>query len=336
MQPFLYVQITSPHLFFYRNKIALSAFQMPHQTRANLLRPVLFWMFLVGALASSVGLRAQSLVFPNFSSTNGLTLNSSSTATTTADGTVLRLVQATINSDKGSAFATSTRTVTSGFSTAFEFRLSNRGGSGDGIAVGADGFVFVIQHEGASAIGGTGEYLGYGGSISSTKILTSVGIEFDTYKNTSQSDPSSNHIGVNLNGNVSSVTGTTAIINTADFDNGQKWSSWIDYNGSTLEVRVSNTGVRPISANLAYAMTSSAFQTTLGNTSAFIGFTAATGGDVANHDIIAWTFSDSFVPGGVTAGSAIPEPADFALLASAAALVAVALRRIRTKRRALD
>jgi hypothetical protein len=83
-------------------------------------------------------------------------------------------------------------------------------------------------------------------------------------------------------------------------------------------------------------MTSSAFQTTLGNTSAFIGFTAATGGDVANHDIIAWTFSDSFVPGGVTAGSAIPEPADFALLASAAALVAVALRRIRTKRRALD
>ena len=288
------------------------------------------------AIVGTLSLKGQSLVFSNFNSTAGLTLNSSSTAagtTGTTDGTVLRLVTASTN-DIGSAFSNSPRTVTSGFSTAFDFRLSSRGGSNDLTAQVADGFVFVLQRQGVSAQGSSGEYLGYGGT---NPIVTSLGIEFDTFKNISQGDPSSNHIGINLNGSVTSVA--TANI-TPDFDStgtGTKWTSWIDYNGTNLEVRVSNTGVRPMSANLAYEITSSAFQSTLGNnTSAFIGFTAATGGAFANHDIIAWTFSDSFVASGVTAGSAIPEPADFALLASAAALVAVAVRRIRTRRRASD
>jgi Legume lectin domain len=277
-----------------------------------------------------VALLAQSLVFSNFSTTTGLQLNSVTMRTTSADGPVVRLVSG--SNDVGSMFTTTARNVASGFSTAFSFRLSDRGGSYDGIAVGADGLVFVVQQVGPTALGSAGEYLGYG-SAGSNKIVTSLGVEFDTYKNTSATnDPSSNHIGINLNGTITSVA--TANI-SPDFDStgtGTKWTSWIDYNGSTLEVRVSNSGTRPISANLAYAITSSAFQTTLGsNTSAFIGFTAATGGAFAKHDIVNWTFSESYIPGGVIPGSAIPEPADFALLASAAALAAMAFRRHRAK-----
>src|SRR5882672_669601 len=103
------------------------------------------------ALAAATAARAQSLIFSDFTSTTGLTLNSSSTTTTTADGKVLRLTTATTN-DVGGAFATTQRSVTNGFSTAFDFRLTNPGGSSDGTAVGADGFVFAIQRVGVSAI----------------------------------------------------------------------------------------------------------------------------------------------------------------------------------------
>lgn len=201
------------------------------------------------ALAWTTRVQAQALVFSNFSSTGGLTLTSSSTATTTSDGTVLRLVTATTN-DIGGAFSTTQRNVTGGFSTAFDFRLTNPGGSSDGTATGADGFVFVIQHIGVNALGASGEGIGF------LNIgAASVGVEFDTFNNSGSPrfDPSSNHLGVDIGGSVTSVA--TANV-SPDFDNGAKWTGWIDYNASasTLDVRVSNTGVRPTSANLSYTI----------------------------------------------------------------------------------
>ena len=260
---------------------------------------------------------AQSIVFTNFATTGGLTLTSSSTATTTADGTVLRLVSATGN-DVGAAFGTTQLNLASGFSTAFDFRISNRGGSNDGTAAGADGFAFVVQRVGASAVGSSGEGLGY------LNIgAASVGVEFDTWQNTNRGDPSSNHIGINTAGSVTSLQ--TANV-SPDFDSastGTKWSAWIDYNGSILEVRVSNNGVRPVTATLSRAMDLTSL---LGGSTAFVGFTAATGGAFANHDIIAWTFADTYLAGGVTAGLAIPEPGTYALLALGLAAIGVARR----------
>ena len=61
---------------------------------------------------------------------------------------------------------------------------------------------------------------------------------------------------------------------------------WVDYNGSVLEVRVSNTGVRPAAPTIALAIDIPA---TLGSDAAFVGFTAATGAAVGEHDIVSWT-----------------------------------------------
>lgn len=280
----------------------------------------------VFCLTVTKSVRAQSLVFSSFSSATGLTLTSSAT-TSTSDGTVLRLVTATTN-DVGVAFSSSQPNVTSGFSTAFEFRLSNRGGITDSTgAAGADGFTFTIQTTGATATGATGIGLGYQG------INHSLGVEFDTFLN-SGTDPTatnggSNHLGVDSNGSITSLT-TVGV--SPDFDNGNKWTAWIDYNGSTLEVRVSTTSTRPSSPNLSYSLSSASFQSILGTTTGYVGFTAGTGSAYANHDIISWTFSDSYVSGGVVAGQAIPEPSTYAALAGVLALAAFGMKRFKRAR----
>ena len=288
-----------------------SPLSVSHGPIRRLLLCSAVWLAAVGPALG------QALVFSNFSTTTGLTLTSSSTKTTTADGSVLRLVS-TASNDTGAAFSNAQFNVTNGFSTSFDFRLSNRTGSSDGTAVGADGFVFVIQNVGVSALGASGEGMGF------LNIGTaSFGVEFDTFQNANRGDPSSNHLGIDTGGSVNSLV--TANV-TPDFDSdgtGTKWTGWIDYNAanSSLEVRVSNTGSRPATANLTYSISPATLQSTLGSTSAFIGFTAATGGATENQDIVAWTFTNQYVPGGVTAGLAIPEPGTYALLALGLGLV---------------
>lgn len=258
-------------------------------------------------LASS--LSAQTVYFQGFSSTSGLVLNGDATTTTTTDGTVLRLAAAS-TSNAGSVFTT-TQFSTAGFSTAFQFRLTSPGGITDGVQTGADGLTFVLQSEGASSLGATGAGLGYDG------IHNSVAVEFDTYLNSANSDPSTNHVGIDTGGSMISLA--TANVATR-FDNGALWTAWIDYNGSTLEVRISDNGLRPTSALLAQSISISG---TLDSGSAFIGFTGATGGAFENHDILNWNYSAVFVNGGV---AAVPEPSAAWLLGLG--VVAVGGRRL--------
>lgn len=272
-------------------------------------------------LAGTRTTHAQTVVFSSFSATTGLTLNSSAAATTT-DGAVLSLVDSHRN-DRGSAFTTTTRNV-SAFSTSFQFRISHPGGSADPTgSVGADGIAFVIQRAGNTSLGSNGENLGYSG------ILQSIAVEFDTFKNTTQLDPNSNHIGVDTLGSLISLSTVNV---TPNFDDGNLWTAWIDYNGSTLEVRASENGIRPVTALLSYSLSLTMLNTTLGGTSAYVGFTSATGGAYGDHDILTWTFAESYVAGGVVAGSPIPEPSAWATIAAAGMLGFTVVRRRRVAR----
>jgi hypothetical protein len=267
-----------------------------------------FSLVLAAAMLLGTATRGGVVQFTDFSSTAGLTLNGSATTTTTADGSVLRLTPAAYN-QSGSAFSSTTINAAT-FSTEFKFRLTNPGGIFDGIATGADGFVFVIQPV-SSSIGGAGGGMGYQG------ISPSVGVEYDTWLN--GWDPDSNHLGVDTNGNMTSLS---TVHVTPDFDDGNLWYTWIDYNGTTLEVRAAQTGVRPASALLSYDIDVAGI---IGTTTAYVGFTAGTGSAYENQDIIGWEYRDSFNP--IGGGDTVPEPATLLLLAMGGLGLAIARRR---------
>lgn len=251
--------------------------------------------------ASTAG--ANPFTYTDFSSTAGLQLNKDAHVVSNA----LRLSNA-VGSSSGSAFTTSTTTLgpLNSFSTYFQFRILNSGGtvsdpSGDG--AGADGLVFVIQPVNNN-VGGAGGGIGYQG------IPNSLGIEFDTWQNGEYGDPNGNHVGVDLNGGLTSLATANEAVR---FNDGQTWNVWIDYNGATngLELRYSLLATRPATPQLAYSVN---LQTVLGTNSAYIGFTSAGAAAWGDHDILTWQFRDQFAPIG---GDPVPEPASAFVLVAA-------------------
>lgn len=246
-------------------------------------------MLSAGGLLVAGQLHATTIVYNDFSSLSGLQLNGSTASianpVTTGDGKVLRLTDDLFQG--GSAFSSTTILLNNAasFSSFFKFRITDPRGIGDEDGVGADGLVFVVQTV-ANNVGGFGGGIGYDG------IPNSVGIEFDTYNNGGIDGNNGNHVGVNLGGNISSVARQN--IGTR-MNNGDIWYSWVDYNGATdlLEVRLSQTGSRPLAATLSYTVD---LLGVLGQPNAYVGFTSGTGSASGDHDILAWEFRDDFRP----------------------------------------
>ncbi|MDD2760936.1 MAG: L-type lectin-domain containing protein [Methylomonas sp.] len=240
-------------------------------------------LMLAGSASATV-----DAIFNDFSDTTVLTLNGSAKVVNTIDGNVLRLTPAQ-SSQSGSAFSYQTVNA-SDFSSFFKFRITNPGGTifDCNTQAGADGLVFVIQSV-SDSIGGGGQGIGYAG------IDNSVGVEFDSWCNASNQDPSSNHLGIVSGGSVVHATDQSDVISiTPDFDDGNIWYAWVDYNGSTLEVRVNQTGIRPNTPTLSKQIDIPAL---LGNVqNAYVGFTSGTGADWGDHDIISWEYRDQFNP----------------------------------------
>lgn len=246
----------------------------------------------------------QTLNYADFSSVAGLQINGNASQL----GNKLNLTPADYN-QSGSAFSTNSIALPAdaSFSSAFSFEILNRGGLGNG----ADGLVFAIQTN-ANNVGGAGGGIGYYG------IPNSVGIEFDTYDN---GEPGgSNHVGIDLNGSVNSVT---SVAEPTDFDNGQVWYAWVDYNGATknLAVRWSQNSTRPTDAGLSYTVDLPA---TLNSSNAFVGFTSGTGSGFGQHNILSWAFVNEYQEGGIT--PSVPEPGTYALMLGGVAVLAWARR----------
>lgn len=173
------------------------------------------------------------------------------------------------------------------FSTFFKFRLNANKASNSP----ADGITFTLQAQSNNA-GAVGQGIGYGG------ITPSFAVKYDTYQNANLGDPSNNYIGLAVNGDVNNQAGWyTSNLNSIKLSDGEDLYSWIDYDGTTQNVKVylNNTTTRPatpvLSANGIDLDT--IFK---GKPGVYAGFTAATGGSMETHDILSWYFVNELDP----------------------------------------
>lgn len=283
----------------------------------NLLRIAIAFLSAVvtgGAHAALV------IDFPNFANCATLQLNQNASCVSN----VLRVTPATF-SQAGSAFSQTIIPLGPGnaFSTFFAFRIQNSGGIGDGDGPGADGITFTVQPNAATA-GGGGGGIGYAG------IPNSVAVEFDTFDNgIGAGDPNGNHVGVDLNGSLASVV---ALPIPGRMNDGNVWYAWVDYNGTVLEMRLSQTNQRPAAATISHTVN---LASVIGGAQAFVGFTSGTGSAYGDHDILAWQFDNTFNPigGPPQAGPAdVPTLSAFSLALTALVLAALGAAGLRRRR----
>ncbi len=298
-----------------------------------------FAVTVLGALTLTVSstqpAEAQSFNFPvgGFTTTN-VCANSSSPASTcqiltngspsrpqVVSGGVLRLTSANQN-QHGSAWFKIQQPLASGFTTAFQFQVSNKNAC-FGCSFPADGLALVIQNDpaGTGAIGytGNGQNISYGNNDVSTAhtpgsaILNSLAIELDTFQNSNYNDPNGNHIAVQSCGPNNSSTLTP---NSADHNymcpNGHLANLALQSlpSGLSLSDGLAHTitvnYLAPASCTSGCNNLSVYFDSTLilqttvdltqqlnltSGSSAYIGFTAATGTLVENNDLVSWSFS---------------------------------------------
>ncbi|HTF63998.1 MAG TPA: chitobiase/beta-hexosaminidase C-terminal domain-containing protein, partial [Edaphobacter sp.] len=211
--------------------------------------------------------------FPSgFSSTAGLSLKGSSTVT----NNLLQLTLASAAASTGVAWFTTPVDITS-FTTDFNFQL---------LSAQADGFTFAIQNAGTSAVGPGGSGLGYGASHPGTTagIGRSVAVKFDLYNNDGEG---SNSTGFYTNGASPTVPAMDMTASGVKLNSGHVMHAHITYDGTRMTLVLTDT------------VTSQSFTTSstinipsiVSASTAYVGFTAATGGLTMTSDILSWTLS---------------------------------------------
>ena len=202
---------------------------------------------------------------PNFSNADGWQINGNASI---ISSTYLRLTP-NAGGQSGSAFWKQKVSLPTDYSFATYFTSKLIPGTR------ADGMTFCIQ-QASNTAGSSGGGLGYQGMPGK-----SIAIEYDTYNN---GELNNNHIALDINGVLHGSTNVVA--SPVDLADGAMKYNWIEYNGSTkiLEVRISNSNVRPTLATLSISALnlSSNFA---GITDVYFGFTAATGGAYEEHDV---------------------------------------------------
>ena len=158
------------------------------------------------------------------------------------------------------------------FETDFAFRVSRNG---------AEGFAFVIQHDGLGALGASGGAMGY-------DIDNSVAVEFDTYQNLDLGDPNNNHISVQTRGNDTNSPYTSCslgLVNSpVNLSDGSTHTARISYSSDELRVYVDQftTPILAVGVSLPTSLN-------MVDDRAWIGFTGATGYGYETHEILSWS-----------------------------------------------
>jgi MBG domain-containing protein/lectin family protein/centrosomal CEP192-like protein len=214
----------------------------------------------------------------------------------------------------GSAWYATPQVVENGFTTSFQFQLTNPS------TTPADGITFTIQNSNATTgaigyVGGNGGAIGYGDDDSNLYpslgegISNSLAIEFDTYQNgwdPAAVNGSVSHVAVQScgtgpntshhnylcagPGTPNSTLGAPVVV--ANLADGAIHSVVITYVSATAttpaNIQVMLDGVNVFASPVTVDL--STIGLGAGNT-AYVGFTGATGGDFETQDILNWIFA---------------------------------------------
>jgi len=158
------------------------------------------------------------------------------------------------------------------FTTTFNFQLSAGANT-------ADGFAFVVQGVGNTALGGLGGSLGY------QNITKSLAVKFDLYSNSGEGV---NSTGVYTNGAAPMNVGSIDLTGTVNLHSGDPMTAKISYDGANLSESITDTVTK---ANFSHTYTGLNIASLVGAGQAYVGFTAGTGGLTATQNIQSWTYS---------------------------------------------
>jgi len=158
----------------------------------------------------------------------------------------------------------------------------------------ADGLAFVIQNAGVSTLGPGGSGLGYGASLpgGAGGVGKSAAVKFDLYSNDGEGTDST---GLYTNGASPTTPATDMTVSGVKLNSGHVLHAHITYDGANLTLVLTDMATSQ-SFTKTWVVN---IPSTVGSGSAYVGFTAATGGLTMTTNILNWTLS----AGGTTAGT---------------------------------
>jgi len=258
--------------------------------RAQVLHVAGVTLFLTVATPASAAIR-----FEDFASTPGLSFVGDATVVDAR----LRLTQSK-GDQSGAVWYVQKQAVASGFETTFEFQLTKQGGLGHG----ADGFAFVVQNSGPDALGGRGSAGGFAVEDPNYQrrgdaIPWSIAVFFDTYRNRDEGDPSNNYVAFCTYGRPSDSRWPAtrlAFIRKLPIDlkDRKAHTARILFQPPVLSVFVDQSSAPVLEATVDFSIVVDS------RGSAWVGFTASTGGGYENHDILNWFFGSATVSSNIS------------------------------------
>jgi len=192
----------------------------------------------------------------------------------------------------GSVWVADKQNVAKGFSTIFQFRITEPGDVfPDDVTkdTGGDGFAFVIQNAGPNALGAPGGCIGYAG------ISNSLAVEFDTWDNDASGhrfvrDVGENHIGVHTMGTEANSEWESYSLgvtpNVPEMTDGDTHTVKIEYVPGNLAVYMDDMEAPILAVQIFLDEVLE-----LDKGTAWVGFTSATWDAFENHDILNWAFT---------------------------------------------
>ncbi len=228
--------------------------------------------------------------FEDFASIRGLNLVGDAAVSRVA----LRLTPAK-GDRSGAVWFREKQSVASGFETTFQFKLTHQGGLGHG----ADGFAFVLQNSGPEALGGLGSAGGFAVADrdyhhKGTAIPWSIAVFFDTYRNKVEGDPSANYIAFCTYGKPSDMRWPAPRLAftpslSVQLKDRNVHTARILFQPPNLSIFLDDSPAPVLESVVDLSIVVDR------QGSAWVGFTASTGGGYENHDILNWSFTGTDV-----------------------------------------